>query len=271
MTTYRLRLLARRILGCIALFAPLPVLGVEARAQTRGGTITGMVRDSVSVPIASADIMLRPGGQRTRTDSAGRFTFTGLDPNSYTVVARKVGFLPETWDVKLAGSSRMDITIVLGRQIPTLDTMVTRASRDCPQFSYEAFLCRRGWQGGIFLDDAAITDQDVIYVGQLFHDMPVFRVDFHLDTDGRAYTLRTTRSWGCIKTLVNGHPYGIPPRYTSSLIALEVYPRGDRVPRELERYTMPDSGITKSGPCTLIVYWTDQSPRPPKGGRVPPA
>jgi hypothetical protein len=253
----------------MAIAFPLMALRVDAQDQPRGGTITGIVRDSSSLPISGADIMLRPSAQRTRTDSAGRFTFTGLDPNSYTVVARKVGFLPETWDVKLTNASRTEITIVLGRQVPTLDTMVTRASRECPLFSYEAFLCRRGSPGGIFLDDAAITDQNVIYVGQLFQDMSALRVDFHLDADGRAYTLRTTRSWGCIKTLVNGHPYGIPPRYTSSLIALEVYPRGDKVPRELERYAMPDSGITKSGPCTLIVYWTDQSPRPPKSGKVP--
>ena len=260
---------SRRVLSWIAVIVPLIGVRADAQDQTRGGTITGIVRDSASMPIVGADLMLRPNAYRTRTDSTGRFAFTGLDPDSYTVVARKVGFLPETWDVRLTNSSRTDITIVLGRHVPTLDTVKTRATRECPLFSYEAFLCRSGSPGGIFLDDAAITDQNVIYVGQLFQNMAALRVDFHLDTDGRAYTLRTTRSWGCIKTLVNGHPYGIPPRYTSSLIALEVYPRGDRVPRELARYTMPDSGITKSGPCTLIVYWTDQSPRPPKGGKAP--
>ena len=74
---------------------------------------------------------------------------------------------------------------------------------------------------------------------------------------------------GLYQTLVNGHPYGIPPRYTSSLLALEVYPRGEDVPKELARYTMPDSAVTKSGQCTLIVYWTDQSPTVPKGARLP--
>ena len=99
--------------------------------------------------------------------------------------------------------------------------------------------------------------------------MDAFHVDFHLEPDGVVYTLRPWRPWGCIKTLVNGRPYGIPPRYTSSLIALEVYPRGEDVPKELARYTMPDSGITKSGQCTLIVYWTDQSPQSPTGVRLP--
>jgi hypothetical protein len=99
--------------------------------------------------------------------------------------------------------------------------------------------------------------------------MDAFHVDFHLEPDGVVYTLRPWRPRGCIKTLVNGHPYGIPPKYTSSLIALEVYPRGEDVPKELARYTMPDSAITKSGQCTLIVYWTDQSPQVPKGARPP--
>ncbi len=223
----------------------------------------------MSAPIAGADVVLRPGAQRTRTDSAGRFTFTGLDPNSYAVVARKVGFFPETWDVKLTKASRMEIAIVLGRQLPTLDTVTTHASRDCPQFSYEAFLCRRGWDGGVFLDDAAIADRNTIYVGELFRSISDLRVEFHFEPDGLGYTLSTWRRWGCIKTLVNGRPYGIPPRFTSSLIALEVYPRGEKVPKALLRYTMPDSNVTKSGRCTLIVYWTDQSPKSPKGGRVP--
>lgn len=257
------------MVGWIALLIPLAAPLAGAQQETRGGTIVGFVRDSSSVPIAGADIRLRPSDQRTRTDSAGRFTFTGLDAKTYAVVARKVGYFPETWDVKLTNASRTEISIVLGRQLPTLDTVVSRASRECPQFSYEAFLCRRGWKGGVFLDDEAITDQDVIYVGQLFRSMDAFRVDFHLDAEGVVYTLRTWRPRGCIKTLVNGKPFGIPPKYTTSLIALEVYPRGENVPKELARYTMPDSGITKSGHCTLIVYWTDQSPRLPKGARLP--
>ena len=257
MNSYR-----RLILGCAALLVSL--VSLRAEAQARGGTITGLVRDSTSAPVADADVVLRPGAQRTRTDSTGRFTLTGLDPDNYTVIARKVGFFPETWDVKLTSASRMEITFVLGRHLPMLDTMVTRASRECPQFSYEAFLCRRGSKGGHFFDDEAITDQNVIYVGELFRSMSDFRVDFHLEPEGVVYTLRPWRPWGCIRTLVNGRPYGIPPKFTSSLIALEVYPRGEDVPKELARYTMPDSGITRSGRCTLIVYWTDQSPRPAK-------
>ena len=261
--------MASRILRRTTLFVSLVALPVAAQEQARGGSISGLVRDSTSVPVAGADITLRPGAQRTRTDSAGRFRFTGLDPSNYAVVARKVGFFPETWDVKLTKSSRMEITIVLGRHLPTLDTVVTRASRECSRVSYEGFLCRRGSRGGIFLDDQGIADQDVIYVGELFRSMDAFHVDFHIEPDGVVYTLRSWRPRGCIKTLVNGHPYGIPPRYTSSLLALEVYPRGEDVPKELARYTMPDSAVTKSGQCTLIVYWTDQSPTVPKGARLP--
>ena len=134
-------------------------------------TIEDLVATSASNARFATRFMLRPSARRTRTDSAGRFTVTGVSPASYTVVARKVGFIPETWDVKMSTATRVDITIVLGRHIPVLDTMVTRANRNCPLFSYEAFLCRQGSVGGVFLDDAAITDKDVIYVGQLFEDM----------------------------------------------------------------------------------------------------
>src|SRR5262245_34398694 len=172
-----------RIFRGAGLLVALAAAAAAAQEPTRGGTITGLVRDSMSVPVAGADVSLRPSGKRTRTDSTGRFTFTGLDANTYAVVARKVGFFPETWDVKLTQATRTEITIVFGRRLPMLDTVVTLATRECPRLSYEGFLCRKGMKGGIFLDDEAITDQDVIFVGELFRSMDAFKVDFHFEQE----------------------------------------------------------------------------------------
>ena len=130
------------------------------------------------MPIADADVTLRPGDLRTRTDSTGRFSFTGLGPDNYDVRARKVGFLPESWDVKLNKSSRVDITIVLDRPLPVLDTMRIRASRECAGTSIEGFLCRRGRPGGVFLDYDDIDRKDVIFAAEVLSDVRGFHVDF---------------------------------------------------------------------------------------------
>jgi len=59
MTRHRQYLLTRRILCWMAIAFPLMALRIDAQEQPRGGTITGIVRDSSSLPISGADIMLR--------------------------------------------------------------------------------------------------------------------------------------------------------------------------------------------------------------------
>src|SRR5688500_8382367 len=136
-----------RELAFMALFS-LPAMAQE---PTRGATISGTVRDSASQPIPAADIIAQPGNHRTRSDSAGNFLLTGLDGGTYVVAARKVGFAPERWDVKLSKTGRLQLRFVLGRRVQ-LDTVVVTARRDCPAFSVNGFLCRQRSGGGVFLD-----------------------------------------------------------------------------------------------------------------------
>src|SRR4051812_23230567 len=100
----------------------LAMLGSSAVAaqQTTNGTITGSVRDSAQRPVAGADVIAQPGAHRTRTDSVGRFVFTDLSPEKYTVRARKLGFAPEEWDVKLSKGGKVDVQLVLKNAMVSL-------------------------------------------------------------------------------------------------------------------------------------------------------
>lgn len=239
----------------------LCLVASSAFAQQSGGTIVGIVRDGLSKPVADADVIAHPGAHRAHTDSTGRFTLTGLSPDNYTVRARKVGFLPESWDVKLNKASKVDITIVLDRQLPVLDTVRIRADASCPQKNIEAFVCRRGRSGGVFLDYLDIDEKERTYVGELFRDMPGFRVDFQIVKSGPAYTVSTAKPSGCITPLVDGRPLSgtnLMPELTSTLIALEIYQHPDSVPAEFERYTWPRGDLSRSGRCTVVVYWTNR-------------
>src|SRR5262245_8418676 len=108
--------------------ALLSVLAVSATAQqpTRGATIAGTVRDSSAQPIPAADVVAQPGSHRMRSDSAGNFMFTGLDGGNYVVAARKVGYAPERWDLKVSKNGRVDVKFVLARRMQ-LDTIVVTA------------------------------------------------------------------------------------------------------------------------------------------------
>src|SRR5688500_15021684 len=112
-------------------------------AQQVGATITGVVRDADARPIAGALVTVKPSDRRTETDSAGRFQFTGLGADSYTVRARKIGYRPESWDVKLSKTGSADVKLELGAMPQFLDTIRVRADGTCPTTrSIESFLCR---------------------------------------------------------------------------------------------------------------------------------
>jgi len=252
MTSHRvLRVLAGLLLGAPA--------GVVAQQPTSGGTITGIVRDSAQRPIAGADVLVRPGERRMRTDSTGRFTFTGLGADRYVVRARKLGYAPEEWDAKLSANGRVDITLVLSHTMPTLDTVRVRADGNCPQYSLDGFVCHRRRGGGTFLDYTDIDDKEALYTADLFHDMKGFRVDVRPTRFGPIRVVAPNPPWGCITSLVDGRQAGGAmriPEFPDDLIALEVYAKPDSVPKEYQRYTWPNGDITRSGRCSVVVYWT---------------
>src|SRR5881275_878452 len=121
------------------------ILGLTTRlavAQS-GGIIRGVVRDSAARLMPNSDILVVPTGRRMRTDSAGRFSFDGLDGGQYTVRARHVGYGPTEWTVDLSKGGKAEIQLVLGARIVALDTVFVNDGRPCEPQKYEGFVCRR--------------------------------------------------------------------------------------------------------------------------------
>jgi hypothetical protein len=241
----------------------LSVVGpLVARAQVPagGGTITGTVRDSASRPVANADVVARPGSHRTRSDSAGHFVLTGLGDDTYKVVARKLGYAPADWDVKLSNSGHVDIQLVLDHRLPMLDTMVVTAGRTCSSYSLDGFVCRRRSGGGTFLDYTDIDDKEALYTADIFRDEKGFRVDVRSTRYGPIRVAATAVPWGCITSLVDGRPVSAAnaiPEFPWDLLAMEIYAKADSVPKEYQRYTWPEGGnLIRSGRCSVVVYWT---------------
>ena len=230
-----------------------------AQQPAAGGVIAGVVRDSAARPVAGADIVVRPGDRRTRSDSGGRFIVTGLGADHFIVRARKLGYAPTQFDVSLSNAGRVDIQLVFDERLPMLDTIAVTAGRTCSAYSLDGFVCRRKSTGGVFLDYTDIDDKDALYTADLFRDMKGFRTDLHSTRFGPVRYVAPSLPWGCITSLIDGRPSTgatIIPELPRHLIALEVYAKPDSVPVEYQRYTWPSGGITRSGRCSVIVYWT---------------
>jgi len=235
--------------------------GSAAFAQRAGGAITGIVRDTAGKPVPGANVSLHPGDRRTQTDSSGRFSLDGLGEDNYTVRARKFGYRPDSWDVKISSSGRADVKLALEFAPNLLDTVKVSASQPCPTQSIRAFLCRRQRGGGVFLDYTDIDDKEKFYVGELFYEIPDILVDFRINEHGPVYSIRSRRS-GCINAVVDGRPASLAypiPETTGRLTALEIYTHPDSVPKELREFLWPKSGgLARTGRCTVIVYWTNR-------------
>lgn len=250
-------------------YSPLPVVAAillalpslaGAQQPAVGGVITGVVHDTASRPVPGADITVRPGDHRTRSDSAGRFIVTGLGADHYTVRARKIGYAPTTFDVSLSNAGRVDIKLVFDQRLPMLDTITVVAGRTCSAFTLEGFVCHRKAGGGVFLDYNEIDDKDAAYTADLFHDIKGFRTELRATRSGPQRYVAPSPPWRCISSLVDGRPTSgatLIPEFPNDLIAIEVYTVPDSVPAEYQRYTWPEGGnFTKSGRCSVIVYWT---------------
>lgn len=256
---FRVALVASLLAGVTPLIAQQPA----------GGTITGIVKDSAARPVADAEVTTRPARYRARTDSMGRFVLSGLDDGNYTVSARKLGFAPVSWDVKLSKAGTVDVTLVLDRRMPVLDTVVVAAGRECSQRSFDGFACRRYAGGGVFLDYMEIDEKQPIYTADIFRDISGFATDLRSTARGLVRVVARRPPWGCMTSLVNGSPISFAeaiPEYPWDLLGIEVYANPDSVPKEYQRFTWPQAGgsTIRSGRCSVVVYWTIWARMTPK-------
>jgi hypothetical protein len=242
--------------------AVLALLASRLAAQTKGATIAGSVRDSLAQPVAGADVVVQPGSERTRSDSAGNFMLTGLGGGTYVVAARKVGYAPDRWDVTLARNGRTEIKFVLARRTQ-LDTVRVTADRECATRHLDGFECRRSRDAamGLFWDYMDIDERGTTRTTDLFRHMPGFRVELRRARGGAPTLTPVRTNGGCIVSIVDGLPASGAnpvPAYPSDISAMEIYARPDSVPKEFVRYSWGGVSTRSPGPgrCAIVVYWT---------------
>jgi TonB-linked SusC/RagA family outer membrane protein len=124
----------RRLLGppaSLALFA-LAVLGAVvhpdaagAQANTATGVIAGRVTDaSVDAPLPGVSLQVEGTRLGAGTGNDGRYRISGLQPGTYTVVARRIGYNPQRQSVTVGGSGEATANFRLQASPIALDQVV---------------------------------------------------------------------------------------------------------------------------------------------------
>jgi carboxypeptidase family protein len=234
---------------CDRISLAILVLAAQTSIAQSTGAIGGVVRDSANQPVAAADVVLIPAKRHARTDSLGRFEFLALEDGEYVVRARRIGYGPAEWSVKLAKGGRVNVTLDLGPRIAMLDTVVVAGSRLCPRDTYEGFMCRRAGAKGTFIDYIDIDTMEVYYSADLLRDVEGFHTLVQPTRTGLTRTVSTKR---CTVVLMNGVParWSDIPEAPYMVTGIEVYKKRDEIPKEFARYTWGKED------CWLVAYWT---------------
>src|SRR5262245_41790998 len=100
------------------IFLALVLSAVFLAAQTPDtATLRGQVLDQTRAAVGGADVKLtntQLGVERsTRTDSAGRFSFTGLPVGTYALTAHKDRFADLQRELTLVGGAAADVQLQL--------------------------------------------------------------------------------------------------------------------------------------------------------------
>ena len=85
------------VLGLLILAAP-PGFAQDA-------TLTGQVQDEDGLPVAAASVEIIGTAYRTMTDSRGRFMIVGIEPGTYTIEAKRVGYNTGRREVQISSGA----------------------------------------------------------------------------------------------------------------------------------------------------------------------
>jgi len=249
----------RALLMCLVATA-----SAGAQAAT-GGTINGTVVDEDGAPVRDAEVRAAPSSIHGRTDSTGAFTLSGLDAGFYEVRVRRIGFLSGRISTDLAKGGRVDLKFQLKRRPAFLDSVVVRADGNCPELTFVGFLCRRQRGGGLFLTDDDILDRGAVELGDIFRDLPGFRIENVRTQFGVQPAPIPTHGSQCLNAIVNGRALARAnplPRTAQELLGVEIYEDFDKVPPEYRRLNWTNSirqsqsRSSAGNRCALAVYWT---------------
>lgn len=110
--------------GALALL-PCRHLAVEAGVQD-SAAISGLVADKATrLPLPAASVVVEGGSWSATTDAEGRYRIAGIEPGTYTLRARYIGYAPLSASVEVTAGAEVRIDFELAKSVQKLDELVT--------------------------------------------------------------------------------------------------------------------------------------------------
>ncbi len=223
-----------------------------ARLQERG-VVRGVIRDEGQRALAGAQVVVVGRSTTVETDEEGSFTIARLPAGPALLVARRIGFAPETVRVEVVAATPLTLPLTLRRVVMALDTVLVRGRADV-RGPLAGFYARRDRGHGHFFTAEEIDRRNIRRMSDLLRGVPGMRIDPRR-SGGSSFRMRGST----VAPLVwlDGAPMGagevdLDNFDPKTFAAIEIYNGPATVPAEFSGgQRMTTSGGT-------IVLWTRQ-------------
>jgi TonB family protein len=246
--------MSRSIIEVSSLVSILLMAATSAPAQSlpiETGGIVGVVTDSAGARVAGAQVTIVGIRGRAETGADGSFRMAGVPAGGQTLIARRIGFRPESLAVTVRQGIIPELTLRMTPTPQLMPPMVVEGIRARPTGRLRGFNERRALGMGHFFTAADIERRKPNLVSDLLRTVP--GVNINRINGQNVVSFRGQR---CAPLVwVDGSPasaaYLDPDMFTPhSLAGIEVYAGPATVPAEM-------MWVRSKGACGVIALWTN--------------
>jgi hypothetical protein len=217
-------------------------------AQGTAG-IAGTLRDRTSLqPLAGAAVSVLATTFSVRTDTAGRFSGSGLKGGVYVMQVRAIGYGPGSWIIELAEGETLSILIEMESAI-TLQGVTVEAP-SWQQRGLAGFEERRQRGRGVYLTEASIGKTNPARLADILRSVPGIRLICRYS----GCRIRMARSECQPDFFLNGLPANNSTSLDMSplgIVGIEIYRTITETPMDFLR---------GNNTCGTIAIWTRTGP-----------
>lgn len=236
--------LATTVLWATAL--PAQVLGA--------GTVRGVVRSSLGLPIGGAQMRLViPAGGSTpvvESDDNGSFTAAKVPTGTVWLVARRIGYRPDSVRLNVVADQTVEATVQLERIAVELSTVRVLGRRDVVGH-LAGFYRRMSYGNGRFFTASDLERRNAVHMTDVFRMIPGLRIE----TRGFQNSVRMRGSRCAPLVWLDGQPLyageiDLDAFDPKSFDGIEVYSGAASVPVEFQ------GNQRMSSACGTIILWS---------------
>lgn len=166
-----------RLIARWAFWLALPsLLALAAPAMGQGASVSGVVRDTLGLAIAGAEVTLEGGIARAISGEDGSYVLRGLVAGTHRLRIRRLGFRPTVMDVEVPATGLVDVEIQLEQVVTRLAPVSVLARRDAFEYRLAGFYERRDRKIGHFVSRERIERTHSFSFTDLLREIPGVKI-----------------------------------------------------------------------------------------------